>query len=139
MTEFNYDANKLPLGKLGKNTILRGYQALKDLSALLDDATLAQSQYGTSYQNACEQLSNTFYSFIPHAFGRNRPPIIHDHDMLKKELELLQSLDDMKDAASIMKSIPQEVERINALDRQFRGLNLDEMTPLKSDSPEFSE
>jgi poly [ADP-ribose] polymerase len=139
MTEFNYDANKLPLGKLGKNTILRGFQALKDLSALLDDATLAQSHYATTYQNACEQLSNTFYSLIPHAFGRNRPPIIHSQDMLKKELDLLQSLGDMKDAANIMKSMPQDVERINALDRQFRGLNLDEMTPLKSNSQEFSE
>ena len=139
MTELNYDVNKLPLGKLSKNTITRGYQALKDLSALLNDASLAQTQYGTTYQQATEQLSNSFYSLIPHAFGRNRPPIIQSDEMLKKEVELLDSLSDMKEAANIMKSEPKDVEQIHALDRQFRGLNLDEMTPLKRESMEFNE
>ena len=36
MTDLNYDVKKLPLGKLSKNTILRGFQALKDLSALME-------------------------------------------------------------------------------------------------------
>lgn len=139
MTDLNYDVNKLPLGKLSKHTITRGYQALKDLSALLDDASLAQTQYGITFQEATEQLSNGFYSLIPHAFGRNRPPIIQDQPMLKKEIELLDSLSDMKDAASIMKNERKDVERINVLDRQFKGLNMDEMTPLKSDSTEFLE
>jgi poly [ADP-ribose] polymerase len=124
MTDLNYDVNKLPLGKLGKSTITRGYQALKDLSALLDNPSLAQAEYGSSYQAATEQLSNQFYSLIPHAFGRNRPPIIQSQPMLKKEVELLDSLTDMKEAANIMKKEPQDVEKINALDKQFKGLNL---------------
>ena len=56
MNALNYDVNKLPLGKLSKSTIMRGYQALKDLSNLLNDATLAQSQYGES--NFPEQFSS---------------------------------------------------------------------------------
>jgi poly [ADP-ribose] polymerase 2/3/4 len=139
MTDLNYDVKKLPLGKLNNSTILRGYQALKDLSALLDNAALAQSEYGTSYQAATEQLSNAFYSLIPHAFGRNRPPIIQNQAMLKQEIDLLDSLSDMKDAANIMKKEPKDVERMNALDRQFKGLNMDEMTPLPQNSTEFVE
>jgi poly [ADP-ribose] polymerase len=139
MTDLNYDVNKLPFGKLSKHTITRGYQALKDLSALLDDASLAQTQYNTTFQAATEQLSNAFYSLIPHAFGRNRPPIIQGAPMLKKEVELLDSLSDMKEAASIMKNKPKDIERINVLDKQFKGLNMDEMTPLKHDSKEFLE
>ncbi len=139
MSDLNYDVNKLPLGKLSKHTITRGYQALKDLSALLDDASLAQTEYGTTFQEATEQLSNTFYSVIPHAFGRNRPPIIQNQDMLKREIDLLDSLSDMKAATSIMKSEPKDTERVNVLDKQFKGLNLDEMTPLKPNSTEFSE
>lgn len=139
MTDLNYDVNKLPLGKLSKFTITRGYQALKHLSALIDDPALAQSEYGTSYQAATEQLSNAFYSLIPHAFGRNRPPVIQDQTMLNKEIDLLDSLSDMKDAAIIMKKEPKDIEKMNALDRQFKGLNLDEMTPLKKSSMEFIE
>ena len=139
MTDLNYDVNKLPLGKLSKQTITRGYQALKDLSALLDNASLAQSQYDTTFPAATEHLSNAFYSLIPHAFGRNRPPIIQTQDMLKREVDLLDSLSDMKDASNIMKKEPKDAEKINALDRQFKGLNLEEMTPLNKDSTEFLE
>lgn len=92
-----------------------------------------------SSQNAAEQLSNSFYSLIPHAFGRNRPPVIQSHDALNKEIELLDSLIDLKDAQSIMKGEPKDVEKVNALDRQFKGLNLDEMTPLNRGSIEFLE
>jgi poly [ADP-ribose] polymerase len=139
MTELNYDVKKLPLGKLSKNTIIRGFQALKDLSALLDDMSLAQSEYGTSFQNATEQLSNAFYSLIPHAFGRNRPPVICNQAMLKQEVDLLDSLSDMKEAANIMKTESKSAEEINVLDLHFKGLNLDEMTPLKKDEREFQE
>lgn len=86
MAELNYDVNKLPLGKLSKNTITKGFQALKDLSLLIADPSLAQSEYDTSFGNAAEQLSNAFYSLIPHAFGRDRPPIITNTDMLKREV-----------------------------------------------------
>lgn len=66
MADLNYDINKLPLGKLAKSTITKGYQALKDLSDLLNDPALAQSEYDTSYDAAVEQLSNSYYSYIPH-------------------------------------------------------------------------
>ncbi|KAI0478016.1 poly polymerase catalytic domain-containing protein [Xylaria cf. heliscus] len=135
MTDLNYDSAKLPLGKLSKATISRGFQALKDLSSLLDDPSLATSQYGTSFSNAAEQLSNAFFTIIPHAFGRNRPPVIQTQAALKKEIELLESLGDMKDAALLMKA--DKKEEINQLDRQFRGLGLNEMTPLSNASQEF--
>jgi poly [ADP-ribose] polymerase len=132
MSDLNYDANKLPLGKLSKGTIARGFQALKDLSVLLDN-TDANSRAEV------ERLSNLFYSVIPHAFGRNRPPVIRDNDFLKKEIELLESLSDMKDAAAMLKSTLKEDSGIHQLDRQFNGLNMNEMSPLDRSSQEFTE
>jgi poly [ADP-ribose] polymerase len=44
--------------------------------------------------------------------------------MLKKEIELLESLGDMKDAALLMKT--ENKEEMNELDRQFRGLGMNE-------------
>jgi poly [ADP-ribose] polymerase len=41
MSDLNYDANKLPLGKLSKGTIARGFQALQDLSLVLDNTDAA--------------------------------------------------------------------------------------------------
>ncbi|KAK4160598.1 putative poly polymerase 2 [Cladorrhinum sp. PSN259] len=137
MSAMNYDANKLPLGKLSKATITRGFQALKDLSALLDDSDLATSEYGMSFGNAVEHLSNSFYSLIPHDFGRSRPPVINDQQLLKKEIELLESLSDMKDAALIMKVDKASQDEVHQLDRQFQGLKMDEMEPLDRKSAEF--
>ncbi|KAJ8117216.1 hypothetical protein ONZ43_g4264 [Nemania bipapillata] len=135
MSDLNYDSAKLPLGKLSKATISRGFQALKNLSALLDDPSLASSEYGTNFAQATEDLSNLFFTIIPHSFGRNRPPVIQSQALLKKEIELLESLGDMKDAALLMKA--DKKEEINMLDRQFRGLCLDEMTPLDNTTEEF--
>ncbi len=131
MTALNYDANKLPLGKLSKATIARGFQALKDLSVLLDNTDAGS-------RSQVEALSNRYYSVIPHAFGRNRPPIIRDNDSLKKEIELLESLSDMKEAAAMLKDTLKD-DGIHKLDKQFQGLGMNEMTALKHDSEEFTE
>lgn len=137
MADLNYDAAKLPLGKLSKSTITRGYQALKDLSHLIDNNTLASSLYGTGFLEASEQLSNLYFTLIPHAFGRNHPPIIRSLDLLKREIELLESLGGMKDASLVMKT--EQMEMMNLLDHQFRGLGMEEMTPLGKNSKEFTQ
>lgn len=139
MTAMNYDVEKLPLGKLSKGTITRGYQALKDLSLLLADHSLAQSEYQTTFPDAAEQLSNSFFSLIPHNFGRNRPPVINGVEQLKTEIDLLDSLTDMKDASNIMKIDTKGIESVNALDQQFKGLNLSEMSPIDPTSREYVE
>lgn len=58
MSDLNYDADKLPLGKLSKAMINRGFQALKDLAALLQDNSLAETDYELSVAEAIEHLSN---------------------------------------------------------------------------------
>lgn len=136
MASLNYDAKKLPLGKLSKATITRGYQALKDLSDLLEDSSLAAS-YNLPFGAATEHLSNLYYSTIPHDFGRNRPPIIKTNQQLKREIELLSSLTDLKDADSIMKK-GKQAEDVHQLDSRFKGLGLEEMTPLEPKSDEFA-
>ncbi|KAI1456862.1 PARP-domain-containing protein [Annulohypoxylon moriforme] len=138
MAELNYNATTLPLGKLSKTTITRGYEALTNLSALLDNQSLATTKYKTTFDSAAEELSNLYFSLIPHVFGRNKPPVITDQALLKKEIELLESLSDMKDAALLMET-EEEKEKLHETDQQFNSLGLDEMTPLDSDSQEYLE
>ncbi|KAK5132053.1 hypothetical protein LTR08_000390 [Meristemomyces frigidus] len=128
-TSMNYDANKLPLGKLSKTTITRGFQALKDLAAALNDPTRG---------GETEDLSNMYYSLIPHAFGRNRPPVIRGIELLKKEVELLESLSEMKAADDLLKAGVQG-EELHPLDSRFRSLGLEEMTALPHKSGEFAQ
>lgn len=73
LASLDYDANKMPLGKLSKNTLLRGYTVLKDLTAAM----------GTTPRRDIEEMSNQYFSLIPHAFGRNRPPVLDNMQMIK--------------------------------------------------------
>lgn len=137
MADLNYDVAKLPLGKLSKTTITRGYEALKKLAAVLDNPDLAQTEYNTTLTAIAEQLSNTYYSFIPHVFGRNRPPVISSIEHLKKEVEMLESLTDLKDADAILKLENKSKGTVHPLDARFANLGMQEMSPVDQKSSEF--
>ncbi|KAJ8113554.1 hypothetical protein OPT61_g4334 [Boeremia exigua] len=130
LNDMNYDTTKMPLGKLSKGTISRGFQALKDLAAIIDNPTTSDD---------IEQLSNRYYSLIPHAFGRNRPIVINNNTLLKREIDLLESLSDMKEATDMLKASLKNDSHLNELDRQFQTLGMDEMEALSPKSSEFSE
>ncbi len=137
MRELDYDANKLPLGKLSKRTLEKGFEILKDLGELLLEPSVADSKHNMPWVYAIAACSNTFYTVIPHAFGRSRPPVISSEEKLKKEINLMESLSDMQIANDIMKDNGGDVA-VNPLDRQFAGLGLQEMTPRKSWSLSYS-
>ena len=63
MKEIGYDAKKMPLGKLAKASIMKGYEALKGLM---------EEVKGSKRRHVYEALSSDFYSEIPHDFGFQR-------------------------------------------------------------------
>ena len=131
MRELDYDADKLPLGKLSKRTLESGFEILKDLSELLTDPAIADNKHNMTWLDAIAACSNAFYTVIPHAFGRNRPPVISSEEKLKKEISLMESLSDMQIASTIMKDTGEDAA-VNIVDRLFSGLGMQEMTPRKS-------
>ena len=60
MKEIGYDAKKMPLGKLSKSSIEKGYEALNKLM---------EEVKGKKRLQIFQQCSNDFYSYIPHDFG----------------------------------------------------------------------
>ncbi|KAF8958954.1 poly polymerase catalytic domain-containing protein [Flammula alnicola] len=140
LSSMNYDAKKLPLGKLAKRTILNGFAALKTLAEVIQDPAGDRArEYGDAL-TACETLSSAYYSIIPHDFGRQRPVVIGNAVHLKKELDLVDALGDMEIASKLIASTVQSDEfgnPINPLDAHFRSLGLSSMDPIKKDTQEF--
>lgn len=130
MREMDYDAEKLPLGKLSERTLKAGFSILKELSELIADPQLAMSRYNSAFHSAAEILSNQYFTTIPHVFGRNRPPVLSTGHQIKKEVDLLEALTDMDVANEIMNEAL-DVDEVNQLDQQFKGLGMKEMTPCK--------
>ncbi|KAF7591625.1 hypothetical protein BBP40_001264 [Aspergillus hancockii] len=138
MASMDYDAQKLPLGKLSKRTLRTGFLLLKEISELIATPNIAATKYGTSYNTATEDLSNQYFTTIPHSFGRNRPPVLNSDQHIKKEIELLEALTDMEVANGIMKE-SKDADTVHQLDLQFQSLGMQEMTPLEHNSTEFTE
>ncbi|KAF8954823.1 poly polymerase catalytic domain-containing protein [Flammula alnicola] len=140
LSSMNYDANKLPLGKLAKSTILNGFAALKTLAEVIQNPVGDRAKEYGGARAACEHLSSAYYSIIPHDFGRQRPIVIDNSDHLKKELDLVDALGDMEIASKLISStiLSDELGNpINSLDAHFRSLGLSSMDPVKKDTKEF--
>ncbi|XP_057426984.1 poly [ADP-ribose] polymerase 2 [Lotus japonicus] len=95
MMEIGYNANKLPLGKLSKSTILKGYGVLKRLADVIDK----------SDRKVLEQLSGEFYTVIPHDFGfkKMREFVIDTPLKLKRKLEMVEALAEIEVATKLLK------------------------------------
>lgn len=89
MKEIGYDAKKMPLGKLAKNSILRGYEALK---GLMEEIKTKKRH------DQLLKLSGDFYSEIPHDFGFQKMVnfVLDTEQKVKAKLEMLQSLEDIQ-------------------------------------------
>ncbi len=112
-----------------------------DIVQALAEVILDLSPVDVAAKNQSKvDYSNAYYSQIPHSLGRNRPSMILTKEQLKREIELLDSLSDMKIAEKIIKEAKSkngDKGDMHPLDRQYAGLGMSEMTPLCHQSKEF--
>ena len=141
MASQKYNYNKLPLGKLSKSTIEKGYLALKELGDVILNPKLAQEKHQKSLTAVLNDLSSQYYTIIPHDFGRNRPTPINSEVQLKAEMDLVETLGNMQISNEILKDTAFPKDRqgnaIHPLDAQMRYLGLREAVPLDKKSVEF--
>ncbi|CAB4322156.1 unnamed protein product [Prunus armeniaca] len=110
MMEIGYNADKLPLGKLSKSTISKGYNILKRIADVI----------GGSNRRTIEQLSNF---------------VIDTPQKLKQKLEMVEALDEIVVAAKLLKDDTGMQE--DPLYSSYQRLRC-ELTPLGADSDEFN-
>lgn len=75
MAEFELDTEKMPLGKLSDAQIHKAFAVLGELQGLIDT--------GDPDETRLLDASNRFYTFIPHSFGVDEPPILRDAETIK--------------------------------------------------------
>uniref|UniRef100_A0A8C8VRV7 Poly [ADP-ribose] polymerase n=1 Tax=Peromyscus maniculatus bairdii TaxID=230844 RepID=A0A8C8VRV7_PERMB len=131
MTSMNLDVKKMPLGKLSKQQIAKGFEALE----ALEEAIKKPTGGGQSL----EELSSRFYTIIPHNFGRSRPPPINSPEILQAKKDMLLVLADIE-LAQTLKAAPGEEEKLeevpHPLDRDYQVLKC-QLQLLDSGEPEY--
>lgn len=115
MVEIGYNVSKMPLGKLSKDNIKHGYSILQKL---MDELK------GKNQRTIVEDLTNDFYSYIPHDFGFAKMSnfILDDVAKVKKKIEMLESLAEIKVATTLLSSADEDE---NKLDSNYKKLNRD--------------
>ncbi|XP_019089234.1 PREDICTED: poly [ADP-ribose] polymerase 2-like [Camelina sativa] len=127
MMEIGYDANKLPLGKISKSTISKGYEVLKRISEVIDRFD----------RKRLEELSGEFYTVIPHDFGFKKMSqfVIDTPQKLKQKIEMVEALGEIELATKLL-SVDRELQD-DPLYYHYQQLNCG-LTPVEADSEEFS-
>ncbi|XP_060095964.1 protein mono-ADP-ribosyltransferase PARP3 [Heteronotia binoei] len=93
MQTMNLDVKKMPLGKLSKQQIAKGFEALEAIETAMKKQPPSQK--------VLEKLSSSFYTIIPHNFGRARPPSITTQEVIQAKKDMLLVLADIELAQSL--------------------------------------
>ncbi|XP_056150659.1 poly [ADP-ribose] polymerase 1 [Lampris incognitus] len=94
MVEFEIDLQKMPLGKLSKRQIQSAYALLSEVQ---------QAVAGGVPEAQILDLSNRFYTLIPHDFGMKKPPLLSNLDYIQAKVQMLDNLLDIEVAYSLLR------------------------------------
>jgi len=74
----------MPLGKLSKRHIKKGYEVLTEI-----DNVLKENMTEAKKKAQILALTNKFYTLIPHDFGTKEAPLIDNVEELQKKMKLM--------------------------------------------------
>ncbi|KAK0413553.1 hypothetical protein QR680_006867 [Steinernema hermaphroditum] len=85
LMSMDIDLNRLPLKNLSDRQINAAYKVLSDLEKALNKHTPATAEIFLD-------LTNQFYTLIPHDTGNHRPAVISNLEVVKRKTEMLDQL-----------------------------------------------
>ncbi|KAJ7972680.1 Poly [ADP-ribose] polymerase [Quillaja saponaria] len=125
MMEFEINMSEMPLGKLSKSNIQKGFEALTQIQNLLSSNNHAPSVKESLLIDA----SNRFFTLIPSI----HPHIIRDEDDFKLKVKMLEALQDIEIASRL---VGFDVDNDDSLDDKYKKLHCD-ISPLLHDSEDY--
>ncbi|XP_067420945.1 poly [ADP-ribose] polymerase 1 isoform X1 [Emydura macquarii macquarii] len=115
MVEFEIDLQKMPLGKLSKRQIQSAYSILNDVQQAVSDG-------GSDSQIL--DLSNRFYTLIPHDFGMKKPPLLNNLEQIQAKVQMLDNLLDIEVAYSLLRGGNEDGDK-DPIDINYEKLKTD--------------
>lgn len=125
MMEFEINMSEMPLGKLSKHNIQKGFEALTEIQNLLNNDTHDPS----IKESLIVDASNRFFTLIPSI----HPHVIRDEDDFKSKVKMLEALQDIEIASRL---VGFDVDNDDSLDEKYRKLQCN-ITPLPHDSEDY--
>ncbi|XP_020671975.1 poly [ADP-ribose] polymerase 1 [Dendrobium catenatum] len=126
MLEFQIDMTEMPLGKLSKKSIHKGFEALTEIQNLLNNSN---GHEPTVRESLLVDASNRFFTLIPSI----HPHVIRGEDDLKAKVKMLDALQDIEIASRL---VGFDEENDETLDEKYMKLQC-KISPLPHDSEDF--
>lgn len=124
--EFEINMSEMPLGKLSKKNIQKGFEVLTEIQNLLNDHAISDP---VVRESLTVDASNRFFTLIPSI----HPHVIRDEYDFKAKLKMLEALQDIEIASRLVGFDNDDDE---SLDEKYKKLHCD-ISPLPHDSEEF--
>uniref|UniRef100_A0A8C9LGS4 Poly [ADP-ribose] polymerase n=1 Tax=Pavo cristatus TaxID=9049 RepID=A0A8C9LGS4_PAVCR len=115
MVEFEIDLQKMPLGKLSKRQIQSAYSILNEVQQAVSDG---------GSESQILDLSNRFYTLIPHDFGMKKPPLLSNLEYIQAKVQMLDNLLDIEVAYSLLRGGNEDGDK-DPIDINYEKLRTD--------------
>ncbi|KAE8600352.1 hypothetical protein XENTR_v10013202 [Xenopus tropicalis] len=115
MVEFEIDLQKMPLGKLSKRQIQSAYSILNQVQQAVSES---------SSEARLLDLSNQFYTLIPHDFGMKKPPLLNNLEYIQAKVQMLDNLLDIEVAYSLLRGGADDGEK-DPIDVKYEKIKTD--------------
>ncbi|KAJ1288363.1 hypothetical protein BS78_02G084100 [Paspalum vaginatum] len=126
MMEFEINMSEMPLGKLSKENIQKGFEALTEIQNLLKNTA---DQALAVRESLIVAASNRFFTLIPSV----HPHIIRDEDDLMSKAKMLEALQDIEIASKL---VGFDSDNDESLDDKYMKLHCN-ITPLAHGSEDY--
>lgn len=109
LASLNIDLKRAPLGKLSRKQLGMGYRILSKLEGAIKSGDRPRAR----------ELSNDFYSTIPHSFGFSVPPTVFS---LEKLAELEETLYTLTQVDIAMRALKVTRKNVNPVDFAYKAM-----------------
>ncbi|XP_057964119.1 poly [ADP-ribose] polymerase 1 [Malania oleifera] len=125
MMEFEINMAEMPLGKLSKSNIQKGFEALTEIQNLLQ----SNARDPSVREGLIVDASNRFFTVIPSV----HPRVIREEYDFKAKVKMLEALQDIEIASRL---VGFDFDNDDSLDDKYRKLRCD-IAPLPHDSEDY--
>ncbi|KAM0949661.1 putative NAD(+) ADP-ribosyltransferase transcription regulator SAP family [Dioscorea sansibarensis] len=126
MLEFEINLSEMPLGRLSKKNIQKGFEALTEIQNLINNSN---GHEPVVKETLIVDASNRFFTLIPSI----HPHVIRDEDDVKAKVKMLEALQDIEIASRI---VGFDSENDESLDEKYNKLHCS-IAPLPHDSEDY--
>ena len=134
LVSLDIDTKKMPLGKIKQTQLDKAGDILMQIQPLINDMANKKGDL-IEIQHKLTNLSSEYYTFLPMAFGRKKPPIINTVEMVGKYRDVLDELKNMVVNIQITENVKNGENQIDSI---YNGINTT-ITPLDKKSKMWIE